>query len=46
MSGRRRSRGRRFPRTVRFLRALPGYILLAVLLVFLLFPFYWTFVSP
>jgi len=45
MSGRRRSRRRRFPRTVRFLRALPGYILLAALLVFLLFPFSWTFVT-
>ncbi len=37
--------GRRFRRTKRFMRALPGYILLAAMLVFLLFPFYWTFVT-
>jgi len=36
---------RRFRRTKRFLRALPGHILLAAMLVFLLFPFYWTFVT-
>ncbi|MFZ5859126.1 MAG: carbohydrate ABC transporter permease [Spirochaetota bacterium] len=29
----------------RFLRQLPGHILLAALLIFLLFPFYWTFVT-
>jgi len=29
----------------RFLRQLSGHILLAVLLIFLLFPFYWTFVT-
>jgi multiple sugar transport system permease protein len=28
-----------------FLAALPGYLLLAALLAFLLFPFYWTFVT-
>jgi len=30
---------------LRFLRSLPGHILLAALLLFLLFPFYWTFVT-
>jgi ABC-type sugar transport system, permease component len=29
----------------RFLRALPGHVLLLLLMVFLLFPFYWTFVT-
>ncbi len=45
MSDRLRSRVRRFPRVRRFVRALPGHVLLLVLLVFLLFPFYWTFVT-
>lgn len=45
MSNRQQSRGRRFSRFRRFLRALPGYILLIAMLIFLLFPFYWTFVT-
>ena len=45
MSDRQRSRGWRFSRFRRFLRALPGYILLIAMLIFLLFPFYWTFVT-
>ncbi len=32
-------------RLQRILRRLPGHILLAALLIFLLFPFYWTFVT-